>query len=237
MSNLQQTLEDLKQYDTPTITNIIATLPHDQVHCLGLYNPWAVNWYTDERLRCIFPEHGRRAGYVVTVVYGMPDPSFDRLQFIDVLRAVEQSPKPVILAVKQDFPEHIKRKNGLLGGNMMTAYHSLGVTGVLTDGPSRDVDEIRPLGIQCLFTGVTAGHGKFAIQAVNVPVEICGMDVAPGDMVHMDENGAVKFPAAHLSEINARAAMLAGAEAAMQAAMRETTDPEELWRLIRGVRD
>ena len=42
---------------------------------------------------------------------------------------------------------------------------------------------------------MTAGHGEMAIQAVNVPVSIGGMDVATGEIIHMDENGAVKFPA------------------------------------------
>jgi regulator of RNase E activity RraA len=32
-----------------------------------------------------------------------------------------------------------------------------------------------------------------AVQSVNVPVSVGGMDVAPGDLIHMDENGAVKF--------------------------------------------
>jgi regulator of RNase E activity RraA len=36
---------------------------------------------------------------------------------------------------------------------------------------------------------------------VQVPVGIAGMDVAPGEIVHMDENGAVKFPAARLEEV------------------------------------
>jgi regulator of RNase E activity RraA len=52
-----------------------------------------------------------------------------------------------------------------------------------------------------------AGHGKQAIQAIQVPVHICGMDIAPGEIVHMDENGAVKFPANKLEAVlkNAKA--------------------------------
>jgi regulator of RNase E activity RraA len=40
-----------------------------------------------------------------------------------------------------------------------------------------------------------------AVHAVNVPVSVGGMDVAPGDLVHMDENGAVKFPPAHATAV------------------------------------
>ncbi len=47
---------------------------------------------------------------------------------------------------------------------------------------------------QLLLGGVTAGHGDMAVQSVNVPVSVGGMDVAPGELIHMDENGAVKFP-------------------------------------------
>ena len=34
-----------------------------------------------------------------------------------------------------------------------------------------------------------------AFRAINVPVSVAGMDVAPGEIIHMDENGACKFPA------------------------------------------
>ena len=66
---------------------------------------------------------------------------------------------------------------------MMTAFKSLGVIGVMSDGPSRDLDEVRPMGFQYMLTGVCAGHGDFSIHAINTPVNICGVDVAPGEYV------------------------------------------------------
>jgi len=39
---------------------------------------------------------------------------------------------------------------------------------------------------------VTACHGEMAVQSVNVPSRICGMDVAPCDPRPMDDNVAVK---------------------------------------------
>ena len=32
-------LEELRNYDTPSITNVVATYPKNPL-CLGLYNPW-----------------------------------------------------------------------------------------------------------------------------------------------------------------------------------------------------
>ena len=83
-------LEALKGFDTPTITNVVATYPKNPL-CLGLYNPWTENWYTDQSIRCMYPELGRLTGYAVTCVYGLPDPSFSRLTFMDVIDALDVS--------------------------------------------------------------------------------------------------------------------------------------------------
>ena len=42
----QEMLDELKNFDTPSITNVVATYPGDPL-CLGLYNPWSENWYTE----------------------------------------------------------------------------------------------------------------------------------------------------------------------------------------------
>jgi hypothetical protein len=39
----REMLEELKNFDTPTITNVVATYPNNPL-CLGLYNPWTQNW-------------------------------------------------------------------------------------------------------------------------------------------------------------------------------------------------
>lgn len=227
-------MELLKDFDTPSITNVVASYPHNKDTCLGLYDPWKINWYSDQSLKCIYPELGRRVGHVVTAVYGMPDPSFNRLDFTDILRAVDATEKPVILCIQQDLPEEIKNKNGLAGGNMATALKSLGCVGIISDGPSRDIDEIRGMNFQYMLTGVTPGHGTFSVKAVNVPVNMCGMDVCPGEIVHMDENGAVKFPRSQLKNIYEYACKLRDIETRRMAALASTSDIEKIVGFWRG---
>jgi len=77
----------------------------------------------------------------------------------------------------------------------------LGCVGAISNGPSRDLDEIRPMKIQYMLSGVTAGHGNMAVHEVNVPVKVGGMEVNPGEIIHMDESGACKFPADKLEEV------------------------------------
>ena len=196
----QDMLEELRNYDTPSITNVVATYPQSPL-CLGLYNPWTENWYTDQSIRCMYPELGRTVGYAVTCVYGLPDPNYSRLSFMDVIDALEASRKPSILVFQQKFPPEIADKVGLSGGNMTSAMKAVGCVGAISNGPSRDIDEIRPMKFQYMLSGVTAGHGAMAVHAVNVPVTVAGMDVCPGEIIHMDENGACKFPADKLEAV------------------------------------
>lgn len=193
-------LAELRKYDTPSITNVVATYPGNPL-CLGLYNPWTENWYTDTTIKCMFPELGAMAGYAVTCVYGLPDPNFSELSFMDVVDALDISKKPTILALQQKFPLEIANKVGLAGGNMTAAMKSVGCLGLISNGPSRDIDEIRPMKFQNLLSGISPGHGAMAVHAVNVPVSIAGMDVAPGEIIHMDENGACKFPGDQLNAV------------------------------------
>ena len=228
-------LKELEKFDTPSITNAVATYPKDRELCLGLYDPWLINWYTDQTLKCMYPSLGRKAGVVVTCVVGMPDPCFDRLEWADVFRAINKPGLPVILAIKQDLPENIKMKNGLSGGNLTTAFKASGAIGAISDGPSRDIDEIRPKEFQYMLTGVCAGHGDFTIKAVNVPVSICGMDIAPGEIIHMDENGAVKFPREVLPKVLENVKKILANEAQMQAKVAAAAgDVEKIIRIMKG---
>lgn len=226
-------LEELRNFDTPSITNVVATYPTSPL-CLGLYNPWSENWYTDQSIRCMYPELGRLAGYAVTCVYGLPDPNYARLSFLDVIDALEASPKPTILVLQQKFPPEIAGKVGLAGGNMVSAMKAMGCIGLISNGPSRDLDEIRPMRFQYMLSGVTAGHGAMAVHAINVPVSVGGMDVAPGDIIHMDENGAVKFPASKLEAVVQLARALQKDEAVLQRALQQASSAAEIRAIMSG---
>jgi regulator of RNase E activity RraA len=229
----QDALKELERFDTPSITNVVATYPqHPQ--CLGLYSPWTENWYTDQSIRCMYPELGRRAGYAVTCVFGLPDPNYGRLTFMDVIDALDASRKPTILILQQKFPPEIAGKVGLAGGNMTAAMLAVGCVGVISNGPSRDIDEIRPMKFQYLLSGVTAGHGAMAVHAVNVPVSVAGMDVCPGEIVHLDENGACKFPADRLEDVLANVRSLQKEEETRIGALQKARSARQVRAIFAG---
>jgi len=229
----QAMLAELRQFDTPSITNVVATYP-GAATCLGLYNPWTENWYTDQTVRCMYPELGPLIGYAVTCVYSLPDPNFNRLTFMDVLDALDAMPKPTILVLQQKFPPHLAGKVGLAGGNMVSAMKAIGCVGLISNGPSRDIDEVRPMQFQYMLSGITPGHGAQAVQAVNVPVSVAGMDIAPGELIHMDENGACKFPADKLAAVLDNVRKLRDEEAERMGKLQKATSAAELRAIFGG---
>jgi len=200
-------LEALKKIDTPTVTNVVATYPGREL-CLEIYHPWSEYWYTDYTLSCWYRELCPIAGYAVTCTYGLPDPTFNSLSLMVVHDATGKLGNPSIFCFEQKFPGGISDKVGLSGGNMTSALRACGAIGAISNGPSRDIHEIRPMGFQYLTRGICAGHGQQAVHAVQVPVRVSGMDVAPGEIIHMDENGAVKFPAGLVEEVFSNATRL-----------------------------
>jgi len=182
----------------------------------------------------MFPELGRIARYAVTCVYGIAGPNHSRLSFVDIIDALEESPQPTILVLKQDFPPEIAGKVGLSGGNMTTALKSIGCLGVVSDGPSRDIDEIRPMGFQYLLTGVCPGHGEMAVHAINIPVSVAGMDVSPGEIVRTNENSACKFPASKLEQVVKNLKLLKKEESERMAALSKAKTAAEIRAIFTG---
>jgi regulator of RNase E activity RraA len=218
----KEIITKLEKIDTPTISNVVATYPRSD-NCMKLYDAWYGEWYTDATIHCVYPEMGPKVGYVSTVVFCERSEKFTGMSRWALPEHIDKTRKPVVLVAEQQFPPELDNRVGLFGEIMTTQYKAQGVIGVITNGPMRDIDAIKPLNFQYYSTGVTPGHGDFMVKAVGVPVKIGGMTVMPGDMVHMDMHGAVKFPAEKLAEVLERAEKLLESEGAT---MKIYKDPE-----------
>jgi regulator of RNase E activity RraA len=177
-------IEYLKSVDSPTLSNAIETLelqPRDA-------------GFTPLQIRCLFPELGRLCGYAVTAqvetITGM-HPTEERT-FVDLFKAVEGSPKPAVVAFQEiggraDYAAHC-------GEVMATAFTRLGAVGLVTDAGVRDVPEVRALRFHYFARGTVVSHASFRIVRVGVPIQILGVELKPGDLLHGDENGLLRIP-------------------------------------------
>jgi 4-hydroxy-4-methyl-2-oxoglutarate aldolase len=182
-------IEHLKTIDSPTLSNAIETLqlqPRDA-------------GFTPLQIRCLFPELGRLCGYAVTAqvetVTGMYQT--EEHTFLELFTAVEKSPKPAVVAFQEigghaDYAAHC-------GEVMATAFTRLGAVGLVTDTAVRDVPEVRALRFHYFARGCVVSHASFRIVRVGVPIQIMGVELKPGDLLHGDENGLLRIPAAALA--------------------------------------
>ena len=90
------------------------------------------------------------------------------------------------------------------------------------------------MGFQYLLSGITPGHGDMAVQSINAPVHIRGMDVAPGEIVHMDENGACKFPADKMESVLRNVKQLLANEGDRIGQMQKASSAAELRAIFAG---
>ena len=99
-----------------------------------------------------------------------------------------------------------------MGGISATIGRRQGELGAIVDGAVRDVDHSRSIGYAIWSRSVSPITGKWRLQtvAINRPVAICGVNVAPGDLVLADETGVCFIPRQRAAEVLAAGAAQRG---------------------------
>jgi len=93
------------------------------------------------------------------------------------------------------------------GGLMTTLSKMAGIAGAVVDGAVRDVDELRELDFPLWYRTAHPRRcppvvpGQSAPVRVNVPIEVGGALIRPGDIVVADENGVGVVPPAEADAV------------------------------------
>lgn len=88
-----------------------------------------------------------------------------------------------------------KPKHGChFGDGLATVSIKLGAIGLVTDGGIRDVDTVKEMGFHYFAPGMVPAHGNFGFMEAQVPVNVSGVLVNPGDIIHADSNGVTTIP-------------------------------------------
>ena len=91
--------------------------------------------------------------------------------------------------------------------------HSLITAGYVTNGAVRDLPGIEHTGLQVFARGICPSHAYAHVVDFGAPVEIGGLRVHPGDLLHGDRHGVISVPNARAAEIPGIAAELLAREA------------------------
>jgi regulator of RNase E activity RraA len=98
---------------------------------------------------------------------------------------------PTICAIEDvDAPECVSA----WWGEVHTAVHKgLGLNGALTNGVMRDLDDHEP-GFPVVAGSIGPSHMFVHVRELGTPVQIFGLTIQDGDLVHADQHGAVVIP-------------------------------------------
>ena len=183
-------LDALKRIDSPTIANAIETFK---------IRP-RVSGYVGMDIKCIFGNLPPMVGYAITCTVDSTTEGRVGIGFNELYKLLEKAPKPAVIVMK-DVGNQISHSCHA-GEVMSTTMKRLGAVGILTDGGLRDVREVGNLGgFHYFCTGLVVAHGNPICVSVGDEVEISGMKVKTGDLLHGDINGVVHIPDACATKV------------------------------------
>ena len=206
----RERLEEIRRFDTCTLSNAIERLkvrPHNEGFVYG--GP-----------TCCFPELPPVIGYAVTGRIRTSMPPIQGRWYhenVDFLRYVESVPSPRFVVLQDCDPA--VGLGALFGEIHARICGALGCTAYLTNGAVRDLPSVRNLGFQLFAGSFSVSHAYAHVIDFGGAVEIGGLRISSGDLLHGDLHGVQSIP-------------LEAADRLPEMAREVTREEEELFRLF-----
>ncbi|MEP5151735.1 RraA family protein [Planktotalea sp.] len=179
-------LKRLQSVDTPTVCNAIEVAQGKR----------GFDAFTRGTMLCSAPNEPAVVGYArtakIAAVHAPTEPSeVIKERRKAYYKHMAHAPMPAIAVVEDtDFPNCI----GAYWGEINTTVHKgFGLSGTLTNGVMRDLGDV-PSGYPVIAGSIGPSHGFVHVKEIGTPVEIFGLTVEDGDLVHADRHGAVVIP-------------------------------------------
>ena len=212
MTITPELLARLAAADTPTVCNALELVVPER----------RARGFTTRPFVVAFPALAPIVGVARTATIRAREPSSRtpaeaKALRLDYYRYVAAEALPTV-AVIQDLDD--PPGFGAFWGEVNSAVHKgLGCLGCITNGSIRDLDLLAP-GFQLLAGSVGPSHAWVHVEAFGCDVEVHGMTVRHGDLVHADRHGAVVIPAEAAHRLPEAIALCGRHEAPILAAAR-----------------
>jgi len=177
----------LRSVDTPTVCNAIEVAQGKR----------GFNRFTRGTMQHSKPGDPAIVGFARTAkIAGLAPPieppEVIRTRRLEYFRSMAAGTGPTACVIEDvDYPNCIA---GWWGEVHVAVHKGLGLAGAVTNGVMRDLDVIDD-GFPVLAQSIGPSHGYVHVVELGTPVNIMGMRVAQGELIHADRHGAIVIPA------------------------------------------
>ena len=154
--------------------------------------------FANSSIQCIFRDQPAMAGYAVTARLRSSSPrmeagkTYDYYDRSDWWNHILTVPAPRVVVIEDvDDDPGLGAFVGEVHANILLA---LGCIGVVTNGAVRDLSDIQPTEFQMFAGNVSVSHAYAHVFDFGAAVEVGGMKVQPGDLIHGDRHGVQTVP-------------------------------------------
>jgi len=178
-------LEKLKAFDSCTVSNAIERLD------VRLRN----EGFMSGDIQCRFPQLPPTVGYAATARIRTAVPPMTHRCYYDRMdwwNYVASLPEPRVI-VLQDA-DHEPGVGAFLGQIDAAIGGALNCVGCITNGAVRDLPAIEKMGFQLHAAHLSVSHGYAHIAEFGEPVDVGGLKILSGDLLHGDRHGVAAIP-------------------------------------------
>jgi len=205
-------IEQLADSDTALVCNAMAAL--------GLSEP---HTYTmDGTIACLTPDLPPMVGRAVTIKLDSCTPGIeaDFEPYHQMLEQMEtaEAPRVVVCQTASGTP----MRECVLGDGMAKSLVAGGGAGFVTDGGVRDLRGILDQAFPVFAGGQVPQHADMRWGELGEPVEVGGIEVRTGDLIHGDHGGCVVVPDVNHPWIVDACALVLDFEKRVHAVLRRT---------------
>ena len=186
-------LKTLSSVDTPTVCNAIEAAEGKR----------GFNNFTKGTMLSSAPDAQAVVGYALTAKIAAKAPPEDPPEVIKQRRMayykyIANAHKPAVVVIEdKDYPNCV----GAFWGEINTTVHKgLGVSGAVTNGVMRDLGDV-PKDFPVIAGSIGPSHAFVHVKEIGTPVEVMGLSVTEGDLIHADRHGALVIPSAVLPSL------------------------------------
>jgi 4-hydroxy-4-methyl-2-oxoglutarate aldolase len=180
----KELLKQLAEFDTPLLANTVAFIDSTPAH----------EFYMGGSIQSVTPQLGPTVGvaYTIELDSSTPEGDPDLNAYWRQMEAIENEDLPVMWVVKTvgSRSDH----ECVIGDGMAKSLYAAGCVGLVTDGGVRDVRGLLTVPFAAYCRGQVIHHCNLRFRREGSPVEIGGITITTGDVLHADSGGVIRIP-------------------------------------------